>query len=297
MFASAQKNDRGLRCWHCRQRTTAFCMPIELCYYYRSHFYWLLKCFSLAVASLTDTSVHYKQRLIGLNRCLNLLHLIEQCSLLFVSPGGVNNYNLVLLLPEKSDSFLSYFYWICLIPVTEKRTFNFSRILLELFKSACSKRVCAHQADSPTFLQVVVRILGAGCCFACALESNEHNNVLLASCELWRLVFRWKHVSQFVHHRFSYEFSHVSTPHITIAHLQWDLGFNSVAQRVDVVDVYIWLQQRGSNVCEQFIENLVIHNCCVTDFPKSISELGSKICQNHNLFSYNDEDPSFAIRH
>jgi hypothetical protein len=61
---------------------------------------------------------------------LHLLHLIEQSCLLFVATGCVNDDNLVLLLPEKSNPLFGDFHRVSFFPIAEEGTLNLGRVLL-----------------------------------------------------------------------------------------------------------------------------------------------------------------------
>ena len=102
------------------------------------------------------------------------------------------------MLSEEVNSLLSNFDWICLVLVSEEWALDLGCIHLELLKSTSSESISADKSYSPASLHVLVSKLGTSCCFTRSLETNEHDNVWLASNELVWLVFRAQHFCKLI---------------------------------------------------------------------------------------------------
>ena len=117
-----------------------------------------------------------------------------------MSTRGVDNDYLVVSLSEEVNALLGNLYWVSLVSMTVERALDLGRVHFQLFKSTSSKRISAHQPDTPTALHKLVGKLGARGRLTTALKTDKHDHVRLAPDELIRLVLTSEHLSELVNH-------------------------------------------------------------------------------------------------
>ncbi len=159
---------------------------------------------------MTNTTIHNETSSVWFYGTLNLLHFFKESSLLLVSSRCVHNDYFKLLISEELNTLLCNFNRISLFLMTKERTLDLGSIHLKLLESTSSECVGADQANTPSFLHIVICELCAGCSFTRALKTNEHHYIWLPFFKLIWTIFCWlEHICQFFNNGSLNKFSQV----------------------------------------------------------------------------------------
>merc|ERR1719228_563671 len=187
VFPSTNKYDRTLCSCHSRQGTSSFSMTIKLCDNNTGSINLLLKCFSLSLTSLSNTSIHHKHHIVRPYSITDCQHLLKQTVFLLVPSTGINYNDLKTLSFEHVHTIPSNHcrVHLCVTPI--ERYPSLGSILLQLVISPSSEGVSTDEAALPVLLLVVISHLGTGGGLARPLKTNKHDHICLSL--LWLVRF------------------------------------------------------------------------------------------------------------
>mmetsp|Transcript_69714 Transcript_69714/g.176911 ORF Transcript_69714/g.176911 Transcript_69714/m.176911 type:complete len:250 (+) Transcript_69714:985-1734(+) len=228
----------------------------------------------LVVACLADVRIHHKDDVVGLDGFLNLLHLLEQGHLLLVPPARVDDDQVVLLLLEELNTLLRDFDWVSLVVVSVERDADLGGVLLQLVEGPGPEGVAADQGGFPTLPVVVVRVLGASGGLAAALQADKHDDIALSLLQLVRLLVCRDQPHQLLNHGLLNQLALVDT---TSVGFQENTLLNVGPQLRDVANVDVGVQQRGCDLLQHLIQELIVDDGRCVQFPEGSCDLRAKI--------------------
>ena len=124
MLTSSQEDNWTCCSSNCAKWTTSFSITVKFSNDDRTNFNGITESFGLAIACLTNTTVHHEDASVWFNSILHLNHFFEECTLLSVPSWRVNYNDFIVVFTEVLYTFICNLYRVCLILMSEEGTFN-----------------------------------------------------------------------------------------------------------------------------------------------------------------------------
>mmetsp|Transcript_5412 Transcript_5412/g.9539 ORF Transcript_5412/g.9539 Transcript_5412/m.9539 type:complete len:300 (-) Transcript_5412:502-1401(-) len=169
VFASSNECDWTFSRGHCRQSTTTFCVPIQLCNNHRSHFHATSKRLGVFIRCLANGRIHDKDHVCWIQHVKHHFHFIKQRRFLSMPTRRIHHNQLVMIRLEPIHAFLRNLDGISLRITSIEWNLCLGCVLLQLIKCSGAKCICTNHTRLPSTSLMIIRVLRARRCLSISL--------------------------------------------------------------------------------------------------------------------------------